>query len=177
MSYTTPATFVAGNVLTAAQLNTNIRDNIAWAATDSPAARAYRNSLQSVTTGVSADITFDQERFDNAAVHSTAVNTNRFTVPTGGAGKYVLGATVFAAANASASVWQTYLLINGVTACGRVTPKFDATLVSGATLMTVYSMAVADYMTLTIDQASGGAVNYGGDPGTGPEAFVFWYRT
>ena len=86
MAFTTPATAVAATALTASFLNVNVRDNIAWMATDSPSCNVYNNANISIATGTNTALTFNSERYDNAAMHSTSSNTQRITAPTGGGG-------------------------------------------------------------------------------------------
>src|SRR5689334_21709554 len=99
MAFTTPATATAGTVLTASFLNTYLRDNISWLATDSPCCRVFNSATIALTNGVTKSITFDSERFDNAAMHDTSSNTARITIPTGGGGKYMFGVNYLLASN------------------------------------------------------------------------------
>jgi hypothetical protein len=177
ISYTTPATFVAGSVLTAAGLNTNLRDNLAWLATDSPACHAYRSTDQNATSGSSPSITFDQEHFDDAAMHSTSSNTQNFTLPTGSAGKYLVGAIGGFPANGTGTDRQRWLALN---AAPITRNRFfaSATVACAGPLSIVAGCSAADVLTLNVFQDSGStlAVN-GGQPGGGPEMYAYWYRT
>lgn len=77
-----------------------------------PACRAYHNAAQAITSGVWTLLSFNQERFDTDAMHSTVTNPSRFTVPTGGAGLYLIGASVQIAAT-GARTTGVQLLVNG----------------------------------------------------------------
>lgn len=94
MAYTTDRTWVAGEVVTAAYLNTYLRDNMKWLSTDKPMVRAYRSTTQTITTGTYTGIQMTSESFDNADIHSTTTNTDRFTVPSGAGGKWLVGSSV-----------------------------------------------------------------------------------
>lgn len=177
MAYSTPSTFVAGNVLTASQLNTNLRDNIAWIATDSPAARAYKSSAFSHTsTGNALSITLDSERFDNAAVHDTSSNTSRMTIPASSGGKYLCGGSVEFAANATGHrVLSMYVNATTYTATQTV-PAISGSVVTIA-ICTVWSFAAADYAEMQAFQNSGGNLNVNATSSYSPEFWVQWFRT
>lgn len=177
MAYTTPATAVAGSALTAAYLNTNVRDNIAWIATDSPTCRAYLTAAGSISSATESASSFDAERFDNASMHSTSVNISRITIPTGGGGKYIFGATVTWGLNA-VGYRQVRLRLNATTDLAIDTRMaVDATTAVESAPMTVYSALAAEYAEVILKQNSGGVLAVAGNPGPGPEFFAFWYRT
>lgn len=82
MAWTAPTTFVAGNVLTAAQLNAFGAD-LSFLH-DPPRCCVTRSSTISVPTATSTLFTFDTENWDNDGMHSTVSNTSRVTATTGG---------------------------------------------------------------------------------------------
>ena len=177
MAWTTPFTAVAGTAWKAADWNTYGRDNIAWIATDSPACRAYNSAAISHTTsGAAQAVTLDSERYDNATLHSTASNTSRFTAPTGGGGKYLMGGQLGFAASAGGSFRQVSLRINGSTLVIVNSAASSAALAPTMSIVTVYSLAAADYMEMVGNQDSGGALNMTAASNYQPEAWVFWYR-
>ena len=98
MAWQSPKDWSSGEVVTAANVNQEVRDNIKWLSHDgtdgAPMARAYNTASQTLTTGTTTVITFDSERFDVGTLHSTSSNTSRMTIPTGGGGTYLLGATI-----------------------------------------------------------------------------------
>lgn len=79
----TMTTFVAGNVLTAAQMNSNVRD-LGNYMLNLPMALANRTIAGSVTTSTNTAVALGNEDFDMEAIHSTVSNTSRFTIVTGG---------------------------------------------------------------------------------------------
>lgn len=82
MAWTTPRTWTDAEVVTAAMLNTHVRDNENWMHTFH-GCRVYKSSGQTVGAGNTDAITFDSEIFDTDGLHSTSSNTSRITIPTG----------------------------------------------------------------------------------------------
>ena len=119
----------------------------------------------------------NQERFDNAAIHSTASNTSRFTVPSGGGGKYLIGAGFQWAISAAGNYRQGYLYQNATTFIAYQTNQPSATHASETTITTLYSLAAADYAELYVKQDSGGALNLTVAANYSPEVWVAWLRT
>ena len=177
MAFTTPATFVAGNILTAAQLNTYVRDNTAWMATDSPACRAYNSANLAVATSTDTALTLNSERFDNAAIHSTSSNTSRFTVPPGAGGKYICTGSITWASNGSGTYRACFLKVNGSIRIGQINAAPSASHGSDATVVAVYALAAADYVEMYAVQDSGGNVNVNVQANYSPEASIIWLRT
>lgn len=177
MAYTTPATAVAGTALTASFLNTNLRDNMAWVATDSPCCRAYNNAAISISSGSSTALTFNSERYDNAAMHSTSVNTGRITIPTGGGGKYLIGCVIEWNTAAGGNYRDVRIRNNGTTyhAGATTTPIGGA----GSPLCApvgAWAYSAADYAEVVVAQDSGGAINVNSADGS-PEFWCAWSRT
>lgn len=112
MSWATPRTWVSGNILTAAQLNTDVRDN-SNASRGQPRVRAYRNSSFAIPTLTVTPIPFDAEVIDTHGIHSTSVNTSRFTVPSGWAGDWLFGATIFWEPNTTGDRRHCEINVNG----------------------------------------------------------------
>jgi len=59
-----------------------------------PACAVYNSAAIPLTNGDWTTLTFDSERFDTDAMHSTSSNTSRLTIPAGGAGWYSLDLNV-----------------------------------------------------------------------------------
>lgn len=176
MAYTTPTTRSTGNVLSAANVNTDYVDNIKWLAHESsggaPTARVYNSTNFSVATATLTAITFNTERFDVGSCHSTSSNTSRLTVPSGGGGIYEIGGCVQYAANATGTR-STSIRINGTTT---VAAESVVSLTANAfahTVKCLYRLAAADYVELCIYQTSGGNLNIEAATNYSPE---FWFR-
>lgn len=177
MSFSTPATETAGTILTAGYLNTYVRDNIAWIATDSPAVRGYNNANISWGTGVDAAVAANSERFDNAAMHSTSSNTSRYTVPTGGAGKYLFGGLVEFAANVTGGR-GVHIKLNATTYIAKSVMQANTDGgTSSATVTSSYAMSAADYIEMFAYQGSGGFINLNSTSAYSPECWSYWLRT
>lgn len=178
MAFTTPATAVSGAILTAAWLNTYVRDNIAWMATDSPACRANRTTaFAHNSSGNWLSVPMDAERFDNAAMHSTVSATDRITVPTGGGGKYMFGGAV-EWQNSSAGWRYLAVTLNGITTyLAQTSATNDATLFITQSLMTMWHCAAGDYALLAGWQNSAGTLNIQVKASYSPEFYAFWFRT
>lgn len=91
MAWTAPSTAVAGAIATAALWNSDVRDNtLELRATPAYRCVATSSGTQSVTAGNTDALTLDQEEVDTASMHSTSSNTDRVTIPSGGAGFYIV---------------------------------------------------------------------------------------
>ena len=178
MGWTAPFTAVAGTAWKAADWNTYGRDNLAWLATDSPACRAYNSAaISHTTTGAWQALTFNSERFDNASMHSTASNTSRFTIPTGGGGKYLCGAVFEFGSNAT-GFREAGIEVNGTSFVAvSATVSVGAGAGTAMTITTATSLAAADYVEVMAWQNSGGALNVTNNANYSPEGWVMWFRT
>lgn len=158
MPFTTPATYLVNQVLTAANLNTYLRDNMAWVATDMPHCRALRSATQSITGSGPEFIAFnDADAFDVGAMHNPASNNTRITVPSGGGGVYMIGGQLAYAAN-STGERRLDLRINGVTTIAQ-NRGAAITNISVVQIVTLYALAAGDYVELGAGQTSGGALD------------------
>lgn len=178
MAYTTDRTYVTGEVETASIFNTYLRDNMKWLSTDKPMARVYNSANISIANVTNTSLTLDSERFDNASIHSTSSNTERLTVPSGGGGKYLIGATAQFAANATGfRQWKLELNGTGATGtdiCFTTEPTNSASVISDGVPVTLYSLAAADYVALTVFQNSGGNLNATVDANNACEFWCLW---
>lgn len=115
------------------------------------ACRVYRTTNQTLTTGVSAPISFDAERFDTDAMHDGLSNTSRITIKT--AGKYLIGASLTFDASAVGDR-QLLLRLNGLTLLSNSREPGAANAAITANI--VYDLAVNDYIEALAVQYSGG---------------------
>lgn len=97
-------------------------------------------------------LTFDTEAYDTDGMHSTVTNTNRLTVPSGGAGVYLLGAAaLIAAGGGGAYAHELRLQVDGSTVIAQAR-GYDAG--SNTTLLavqTLYSLAVGQYVEVQVN--------------------------
>lgn len=105
MSLTAWKTWASGDVLTAADMNTYLRDNGRWlsrnATGGAPLVRVYNSADLTVVSGSEFTVTFDTDLVDLGALHNTGSNTERITAGTGQAGWYLVGASLIWDSNAT----------------------------------------------------------------------------
>lgn len=164
-------TFVAGSILTAAQLNSNVRDAGNFWLTVKPALETIQTSPQAIGTGAWTSVTFDTDVYDNDGMHSTVTNTSRATAIT--AGRYLFLASLDFASNAT-GLRAIKFLINGTTSYAKdgqlAAPSgTDVALFTGITKY----LNVADYLELQCWQSSGGNLNTGSGDGQ-PRLQAIW---
>jgi hypothetical protein len=172
-SYTT---FVAGAVLTAAQLNTNVRDSgNFWLAR--PIAVLLQTLGQAISNNTWTDIPLDSELIDSDGGHSTVTNTARYTPQT--AGWFLFSGGVSFASNATGvrgvrwsftgtAVNGSQALVNSLS--GQVTSTVARTQLIAANGST-------DYVTIQGFQTSGGSLNSSAATTEQPDMSVLWIRT
>jgi hypothetical protein len=87
MTWTAPRTWAALERLTAALMNTHLRDNL-LALSSPPQCQAYKSTDTTITTGSTSLIAFDAETYDQdwgpgstGSMHSTSTNTSRIVIP------------------------------------------------------------------------------------------------
>ncbi len=143
----TPGSGTVALNVTAGQINSS--SQFGASVSDSAGTSVPNNTLTAVT--------FDTEAFDRGACHSTASNTNRITVPTGGAGIWLITGVV-GYPNGAGTLRVAELRANGaaLVAYVQVPPVGGAGTMVPVTA--VYSLADADYVELLAQQDSGGAL-------------------
>lgn len=89
MSWSTPRTWVAGELVTASIMNTHVRDNLLEIAKiGAHRCFAHNSGTQVVSAGNTTALTLDSELYDSGTMHSTSSNTSRVIAPA--AGYYVI---------------------------------------------------------------------------------------
>ncbi len=158
--------FTASNALPAADLNSAFKP---------PYCRVYNSAAISLaTSGTAQALTFDTETYDNLAMHSTSVNTDRITVPTGGGGIYLVGARCRFTANAT-GYRRLELKINGTGTFAEVTiPSVSTNADCTLEVTGVYTVAAGDYFQVFATQSSGGALNTVPAVPYGTEFWAIW---
>jgi hypothetical protein len=174
--WTTPRTWVAGEVFTASNANTHIRDDMEFAAgATKPSFRVFKSANQTITTSTPTAITFDSERYDTQNGHSTSSNTSRYTVQTGQDGVWSLGGCVEWAAVNTTGTRQLELRLNGTTIVAFDTDNApSATLGSRMIVNTEYRLAATDYVELVVNQTSGGNLAVNAAANYSPEMWGHW---
>jgi hypothetical protein len=121
------------------------------------ACRVYNDADISIPNATSTALTFNSERSDVYAMHSTSSNTSRITFSLGG-WYYVWGGVAFAA-NAT-GYRQVSIRLGGSTPLavhGDGAPP--ASFFSYMTVSTLYYFAATNYVELVVYQNSGGSLN------------------
>lgn len=131
-------------------------------------ARVYNDAAISITTsGTPQALTFNTERYDTDAIHSTVSNTSRLTLPY--AGKWLIIGQVEWVANATGRRQVSIVLNNTTSIASIIEQTPSATIVSRQIITTIYSFAANDYVELSVLQTSGGALSVNSQSALSPE--------
>lgn len=121
--------------------------------------RVTNSAVVSIPNTTVTSLTFNTETYDTDAFHSTSSNTDRITIPAGKAGYYLINYNINYAANAT-GFRNNAIKLNGGSTIDAVAYikgfSDDANSLAGTT---VYYLSVADYVSLSTYQNSGGALN------------------
>jgi hypothetical protein len=151
-----------GQVLTA---DSTTATGLKWAAAASTptavAVQCYKGGNQSISNSTTTIVTFDSEFLDTNGFHSTVTNTDRLTVPTGYAGKYLVVATANFAGN-STGIRQLLVFKNTTQIAENVIPVNSSGGSTNANAQIIVDLAVGDYVSFSVWQNSGGALNIQG---------------
>lgn len=166
-----PRTWTVGELLTAAKLNTDLRDGLNFLLA-SPRAQLYKTAPQSTATGTFTTLSFDAEVIDSDGAHSTSTNNSRFTAQT--SGWYQVSASIHWNPDSTAGFRMTTIDINN-----SGTPQFfdmsvpmsDNSLVLNPCGMLFLN--VGDYVEVKVYQNSGASRNVSGTL-TGTHIEYFW---
>lgn len=160
----------AGAPLQAARLDID-RDCIMYLGTNRPHCRVYNSSSISVANNTNVALTFNSERQDVGAMHSTSSNTGRITVTD--AGFYRVGGGVEFASNGTGRR-SIAIRLNGATYIAAHSANADAAAAHQMTISTEYQFAATDYVELVVFQTSGGALNVSVVGNYSPEFSACW---
>lgn len=140
-----------------------------------PAVRAYNNASISISNNVTTVLTFNSERWDTNAMHSTSSNTSRLTCVT--AGKYVATVCVSFAANAT-GIRDVLIRLNATTDIAQILlPNAGGTFPTIIEVTATVDMAVNDYLEAYVYQNSGGNLNVLNAADYSPEFSAIGIRT
>ena len=152
MTWTAPSTWVAGAILTAAQLNQQLRDNMNFLAIPNMA-RARSTTATSIPNATATVIPFAAaDSYDTANMHSTTVNNSRVTV--GLVGVYSITGQLYLTANGTG---QRVIIIfkNGVELQTATVPAVSGAFTIRMNMTALdYASAITDYYELGIYQDS-----------------------
>jgi hypothetical protein len=176
MAYTTPTTRSTGNTITAAIWNADMVDNVKWVAGDSggkPSCRVYNSANYAIANATQQAISFDSETRDNGGMHSTVSLQTRIVVPSGAAGFYLIGGHATFASNAT-GVRQLQIRVNGTTQIATSEVNSLSANALSLTVVTVYPLAVSDYVELMAYQTSGGNLDVQANNRYSPDFWAVW---
>ena len=154
---------------------------IKWAAAASGSTFAgcsmYNSSSYTIANATNTNLTFNTELYDTDAYHSTSTNTDRITIPSGKAGKYLITAAFAWEGNSSGERSLRLMKNNSTTDnYNRVWAGFGNA--AGNTTMVISRIvdaAEGDYFTLRAYQSSGGNLTL--YSGTGLEGWAHFDAT
>lgn len=150
-------TWVAGEVVTAAHFNTNIRDVFNFLLTP-PILEINQSVSQSIANNTATALTFTSEVIDSSGMHSTVSNTSRATAVYPGYYKFWGGYTIASNATGARLGWGK---VNATDVAGTL---FELPPVSGFSsayafrTKTVF-LNVTDYWEAFVLQNSGGSLS------------------
>ncbi len=90
-----------------------VRNAAVYLVSGKPRARVYNSIAFAVTTATQTPVTFDSERYDTGACHSTVSQQSRLVVPASEGGTYAMGGSIAWAGNA-AGVRELSIRVNGL---------------------------------------------------------------
>lgn len=138
-----------------------------------PHARVHNSTNLSIATASNVVLTFNSERWDADAMHSTSLNTGRLTAVR--PGLHLLDAGVEFAASAGGNERQIAFRLNGTTFIkASKVPRPTAALGSTIGVSTHYRLAAGDYVEVLAYQDSGAALNVVASANYSPEFSMTW---
>lgn len=116
--------------------------------------RVYNDAIIVIADVTVTALTFNQERFDPFAMHSTSANTSRITIPI--SGRYAFGGHVRWDTNTT-GIRLLFIRVNGATVIASNVLSAGSGGVFGTddSITTMYEMAKDDYVELCVYQNSG----------------------
>lgn len=170
--YPTLPTWVTSAIVTKAQLD--LMNQALTFLRNPPMCIVYHNANQAIANNTLTALALNSERVDPWAMHSTAVNNSRVTVPASGDGVYnISGHVGWAAGTAGRRLIGIYL--NGTAIAQQEVPSASAAF-SMSVARNGFPLVAGDYVEIQVLQVSGGSLNV--DLGSGVTEFsVTWAGT
>jgi hypothetical protein len=161
--YVRAATWVDGSTTDTAAKRNTIEDGI-FNAHQQPAVRATANAVQSINNSTQTALVFQTESYDQAGgaastQHDLVTNNSRLTCLY--AGIYVITGFMDFGLSAAGTQRQGRIRVGGATNIAVQTTQPSASHGSELVVTAHYALAVNDYVELTANQDSGGALNVG----------------
>lgn len=124
-----------------------------------PAALARVNASQSIPNNVETLIGFGTTDFNFGNVYNGSFDTNKMTAPVGGAGLYDVDAKVFIPTAVGAGRAIINMKKNGTTYLPYCQAPISSVVDTIAPCHNTVSLAAGDYITISLNQNSGGAMD------------------
>jgi hypothetical protein len=151
MAWTAPRTWIAGELVTASIGNAHWRDNLlALRASPDQHCDVYNSTTQAITVGAAAALTFDSERTDTNAMHSTSADTSRVTIQTNKGGTYWVHGRAKRTTGAGTVLFSVRK--NGATNLDTLDSRTESETMQITAL--VPSLVATDYLELYVDPIS-----------------------
>jgi hypothetical protein len=132
--------------------------------TDRLSCRLYRTTTQSIPNTAVTNVLWTAEEYDVGGLHSTSVNTDRITIPTGGGGLWCIGWSLMYTSGTT-GVRTGFLAKNGGTShrIAQIECPASASTYTGIHSATILRLVDGDYLALVAYQTQGSAVNIDGN--------------
>lgn len=180
MAVPSQGTVAVGDKITASLWNDDVRDAVNFLISP-PRCKLYRTANASLTTATWTAVQWTGETFDTDTMHDNTTNNTRITFTTAGTYQIVFNA-LFAASSAGAR--QITIEKNGTTTQGSGTAQLESFTVpsanatnSGHAVTVIAEFAAADYITVFVQQTSGGALNLLGTSAAYTSVTARWIAT
>jgi len=155
MGWTTPKTWATNEVVTAANMNTHVRDNVSFLGSP-PACSVKAAGAQSISNATTTTLNADTETYDTDSMHSNVTNNSRITINT--AGRYLVMASVRFAADVD-GIRLISFFRNASTEDAAMLTLATASSDTSLSAARSYSFSAADFIEVRAHQTSGAALN------------------
>lgn len=159
MPWTTSRTWTTSEVVTAAMMNTHVRDNTNWLHLHH-GARLWKSANQTVPSGNNDVITWNSEVYDTDLLHDTATNNSRITIPSGLDGFWQLTVKINTDADAANHNPMAIRFRKNAAGSGAGGTLLDVQTFSGHTnaggvaLVATYQLVAGDYLEAFFNSTS-----------------------
>lgn len=156
MGWTTPRTWATNEVVTSANMNTHVRDNLAFLGTP-PRCSVSNSAAVAVTTATATILNANTEAYDNDTMHSTVSNTSRITINT--AGVYLFVGRINYQPNASGDRSISFKIDGTTQIDGPANPAATSGISTICCFSSFLSLTATQYVECQAYQTSGGNLN------------------
>lgn len=173
MALPNPRTWVADEVVTAALLNTEIRDSVDFFL-NRPYAYLTRSSDQSISAGATIAFPWNSEHFDTHNGHDPSTNNTRYTIQESGV--YLMAVTIpwSAGTGGPREVW---FRLNGTTGFAQMTIDTPDSNIYSICTMSQRSFVAGDYVEVRVNNGSGTSKTIPASFHNGPLWSIIWLRS